>query len=84
MLTHYTLVACDSSTQDIAAGDKPLGLLSALLYARAASVLGCLWPIDSEAGRIFGRKFYSFSQGPDDDTVLVSRAKNVDSRCSLA
>ena len=56
---HYTIVACDSSTQDIGAGDEPLGLLSALLYAGAASVLGCLWPIDSEAGRIFSRRFYT-------------------------
>jgi CHAT domain-containing protein len=57
---HYTIIACDSSTQDIGAGDEPLGLLSALLYTGAASVLGCLWPIDSEAGRIFSLKFYKF------------------------
>lgn len=54
----YTIIACDSSTQEIGAGEEPLGLLSALLYAGAASLLGCLWPIKSEAGCTFSIRFY--------------------------
>ena len=56
---HISIIACDSSTQDIAAGDEPLGIVSAMLFAGATSVLGCLWPIESFAGRMFSSFFYS-------------------------
>ncbi|KAK3389593.1 CHAT domain-containing protein [Podospora didyma] len=56
---HFTIIACDSGTQDIAPGDEPLGIIPALLYAGATSVLGCLWPIDSRAGRVFSEAFYA-------------------------
>lgn len=59
---HYTIIACDSGTQDIAPGDEPLGLIPALLYAGATSVLGSLWPIPSSAGRVFSEKFYTSLQ----------------------
>ncbi|KAK4196600.1 CHAT domain-containing protein [Triangularia verruculosa] len=55
---HFTIIACDSGTQDIAPGDEPLGIIPALLYAGATSVLGCQWPIDSRAGRAFSETFY--------------------------
>lgn len=55
---HFTIIACDSGTQDIAPGDEPLGIIPALLYAGATSVLGCQWPIDSRAGRAFSEAFY--------------------------
>lgn len=55
---HFTIIACDSGTQEIAPGDEPLGIIPALLYAGATSVLGCLWPIDSRAGRAFSEAFY--------------------------
>ncbi|KAL9042000.1 MAG: hypothetical protein Q9214_003919, partial [Letrouitia sp. 1 TL-2023] len=55
---HFTIVACNSSTQDIAAGDEPLGLIPALLYAGATSVLGTLWPVDSHAARRFTETFH--------------------------
>ena len=55
---HFTIIACDSGTQEIAPGDEPLGITAALLYAGATSVLGCLWPIDSRAGRAFSEAFY--------------------------
>ncbi|KAH0557164.1 hypothetical protein GP486_005045 [Trichoglossum hirsutum] len=55
---HFTIIACESGMQDIAAGDEPLGLIPAFLYAGATSILGCLWPVDSSAGRIFSEKFY--------------------------
>ncbi|KAH6967561.1 CHAT domain-containing protein [Fusarium venenatum] len=55
---HFTIIACDSATQEIAPGDEPLGIIPALVYAGATSVLGCIWPIDSRAGRAFSDNFY--------------------------
>ncbi|RDL39272.1 uncharacterized protein BP5553_03612 [Venustampulla echinocandica] len=55
---HHTIIACDSGTQDIAPGDEPLGLIPALLFAGATSVLGCMWPTPSHAGRLFSELFY--------------------------
>jgi CHAT domain-containing protein len=55
---HFTVIACDSGTQDIAPGDEPLGLIPALFHAGATSILGCQWPIDSRAGRAFSEVFY--------------------------
>jgi len=65
---HFTVIACDSGTQDIAPGDEPLGIIPALLHAGATSILGCQWPIDSRAGRAFSEAFYqelSRGGGPD-------------------
>jgi CHAT domain-containing protein len=56
---HVTIIACDSGTQHIAPGDEPLGVVPALLFAGATSVLGCLWPIESWAGRVFSEKFHT-------------------------
>ncbi|KAF2472074.1 uncharacterized protein BDR25DRAFT_18083 [Lindgomyces ingoldianus] len=56
---HVTVIACDSGTQQIAPGDEPLGVVPALLFAGATSVLGCIWPIESWAGRIFSEKFHA-------------------------
>lgn len=55
---HLTIIACDSGSQNIGAGDEPLGLLSAFLYAGATSIIGCLWPVESFAGRTFSELFY--------------------------
>lgn len=55
------------------AGDEPLGLVSALLYAGATSVLGSLWPIPSWVGRSFTEKFYSSLKEQQD------RRENTDS-----
>jgi len=54
---HSTIIACDSGTQDVAPGNEPLGIIQALLYAGSTSVIGCLWPIDSRAGRTFSQAF---------------------------
>ena len=54
-----TLIACDSATQTIATGDEPLGILTGLLCAGAASVVGASWPIPSRTGRMFSDAFYS-------------------------
>ncbi|KAL7770058.1 hypothetical protein ACKLNR_001442 [Fusarium oxysporum f. sp. zingiberi] len=56
---HMTLVACDSASQGIAAGDEPLGIVTALLCAGAGSVLGTIWPTASRTGRCFTDEFYT-------------------------
>ncbi len=56
---HITLIACDSSSQSIAAGDEPLGMVTALLCAGASSVIGTLWTTSSSNGRRFSEHFYS-------------------------
>ncbi|KID87137.1 tetratricopeptide repeat protein [Metarhizium guizhouense ARSEF 977] len=55
---HVTLVACDSASQGIAAGDEPLGIVTALLCAGAGSVLGTIWPTATRAGRRFTTQLY--------------------------
>ena len=52
-------IACDSGAQDVYGGNEPFGLVSALFCAGAASVLGTLWPIESETGRNFTKYFYA-------------------------
>jgi CHAT domain-containing protein/tetratricopeptide (TPR) repeat protein len=56
---HVTVIACDSGVEDIAPGDEPLGVISALLYAGATSALGALWPVDSQTARKFSELFYA-------------------------
>ena len=51
-------IACDSGAQDVYGGNEPFGLISALFCAGASSVLGTLWPIESETGRMFTKYFY--------------------------
>ena len=76
-----TLVACDSTTQTIATGDEPLGILTGLLCAGAASVVGASWPIPSRTGRMFSDVFYSeldnqksFATSEHNDNRLVDIA----------
>ncbi|KPM41723.1 hypothetical protein AK830_g4812 [Neonectria ditissima] len=52
------LIACDSASQAILAGDEPMGMVAGLLCAGAASVIGALWPIPSVVGREFSKEFY--------------------------
>lgn len=56
---HITLIACDSASQSISAGDEPLGIVTALLCAGASSVLGTIWPTASSTGRNFSAQFYT-------------------------
>jgi len=52
------LVGCESASQTVSTGDEYLGLISALLCAGAASVIGASWPIPTGAGREFSETFY--------------------------
>lgn len=56
--SHLTLIACESGVQQIEPGDEPLGMISAFLFAGAASAVGTLWPTLSPAGRAFADAFY--------------------------
>ncbi|KAH0536095.1 hypothetical protein FGG08_007000 [Glutinoglossum americanum] len=56
---HVTLIACSSAGQDIRVGEEPQGIIPALLLAGAASVVGTLWPIRSQDGRLFSMEFYA-------------------------
>jgi CHAT domain-containing protein len=58
---HVTLIACSGAVQDFSFSlDEPLGLLSAFLLSGASSVIGALWPIQSETGRSFTKIFYEY------------------------
>ena len=50
-------MACASTLQAITPGDEPLGLVTALLCAGAASVLGPMWPVQSRTARAFTERF---------------------------
>ena len=56
---HISLMACGSSSQRIKAGDEPLGLVTALLCAGAASVTGTMWPIASATAGRFAEHFHT-------------------------
>ena len=56
---HISLMACGSTSQKIEAGDEPLGLVTALLCAGAASVTGAMWPIASATARMFAEHFHA-------------------------
>jgi CHAT domain-containing protein len=53
----FILMACNSATQQISTGDEPLGLVTSLLCAGASSVIGTLWPVESESARTFAAEF---------------------------
>ncbi|KAK4459810.1 CHAT domain-containing protein [Cladorrhinum samala] len=68
------LVGCDSASQTVSVGDESLGLITGLLCAGAASVIGASWPIPSAAGRAFSDAFYENVDAQlsevDPDTVI--------------
>jgi CHAT domain-containing protein len=72
---HITLIACDSASQSISAGDEPLGIVTALLCAGASSVLGTIWPTSSRTGRNFSTEFYGeLKKGPGDGIFNLAMA----------
>ncbi|KAI9774563.1 MAG: hypothetical protein M1840_002812 [Geoglossum simile] len=68
---HITLIACESASQRVSAGDEPLGLVTGLLCAGAASVLGTMWPIPSITGRVFSEYFYASFEGDCVDLAVA-------------
>jgi CHAT domain-containing protein len=53
-----TLSACDTGRNQVQRGDELLGLLRALLYAAAPSVLLTLWKVEDLSARLFMQTFY--------------------------
>lgn len=53
-----TLAACESASSHIAAGDEPLGLIPAFLYAGARSVIATLWKVNQSSAAELMRLFY--------------------------
>ena len=66
---HISLMACASTAQAVTPGDEPLGLVTALLCAGAASVLGTAWPVQSRTARAFAKRFMVnlYGAGGDSD-----------------
>jgi hypothetical protein len=60
-----TLAACESASSFIAAGDEPMGLIPAFLYAGAGSVLATLWKVEQTSAARTMQLFY--------DTVAETR-----------
>ncbi|KAL9100371.1 MAG: hypothetical protein Q9163_004241 [Psora crenata] len=69
--SHISLFACGSVFQHFEAGDEPLGLVTALLSAGAASVLGTLWPVESRTARVFSERFYAHLKEAGRDKYAV-------------
>jgi CHAT domain-containing protein len=53
-----TLAACESAANVMAAGDEPLGLIPAFLYAGASSVLATLWKVSQTSAAQLMHIFY--------------------------
>jgi CHAT domain-containing protein len=53
-----TLAACESAASKIEAGDEPLGLIPALLFAGVGAVVATLWPVHSPATAELMDAFY--------------------------
>lgn len=81
---HITIIACESGYQEINAGGEPLGLISALLYAGATSVLGSLWPIPCWVGRSFTEKFYSSLKEQQDHSESTDSTTENDAILKIA
>jgi CHAT domain-containing protein len=53
-----TLAACESATSQIAAGDEPMGLIPAFLYAKTQSIIATLWKVNQTSAAQLMRQFY--------------------------
>jgi CHAT domain-containing protein len=67
-----TLAACESAANVMAAGDEPLGLIPAFLYAGASSVLATLWKVSQTSAAQLMHTFYDSLADPNQ---LVDKAK---------
>lgn len=76
---HLNVIACSGAMTDVKAGDEVMGLVPALLYSGASSVVSTLWPTHDAVGASFSRAFFeSFvQQRKKDGTTWVNLAKAV-------
>lgn len=56
--SHVNVIACSGALTDVKAGDEVMGLVPALLYSGATSVVSTLWPIYDEYGARFSKVFF--------------------------
>jgi CHAT domain-containing protein len=73
-----TIMGCSSNQARISDCDDLLGLVTALHYAGASSVISALWPIDSRDGIAFSRVFYErlmADMAVDDTATTVNVAR---------
>ncbi|MCJ1385804.1 hypothetical protein MMC17_008928 [Xylographa soralifera] len=56
---HATILGCSSGVTVKTTSNEPLGLVPALMYNGAASVVSALWPIDDHDAALFADQFYS-------------------------
>lgn len=73
-----TLAACESAANVIAAGDEPLGLIPAFLYAGANSVLATLWKVSDTSAAKTMQIFYDTLMESD---KRVNKAQAI--RCAM-
>ncbi|KAF2450170.1 hypothetical protein P171DRAFT_468581 [Karstenula rhodostoma CBS 690.94] len=55
---HLNVIACSGAMTDLKAGDEVMGLVPALLYSGASSVVSTLWPTHDAVGASFSRAFF--------------------------
>ena len=74
-----TLAACESAANVVAAGDEPLGLIPAFLYAGAGAVLASMWKVQGRsAARMMGHFYDALgSEGIDTAQMLRQAALEV-------
>ncbi|MCJ1224379.1 hypothetical protein MMC12_001024 [Toensbergia leucococca] len=56
---HATILGCSSGVTVKTTSNEPLGLVPALMYNGASSVISALWPIDDHDAALFANEFYS-------------------------
>ena len=56
---HATILGCSSGVTVKTTSNEPLGLVPALMYNGAASVVSALWPIDDRNAAVYAENFYS-------------------------
>jgi CHAT domain-containing protein len=69
-----TLGACESAASVIAAGDEPLGLIPAFLYAGASSVLATLWKVNQGSAAQTMQLFYDLLS---DEQPFLDKAQSL-------
>ncbi|KAJ4288968.1 hypothetical protein N0V90_011310 [Kalmusia sp. IMI 367209] len=77
--SHINVIACSGALTDIKAGDEVMGLVPALLYSGASSVVSTLWPIPDDAGAKFSEVFFANfnEQRKQEGTKWINVAKAV-------
>lgn len=55
---HLNVIACSGAMTDTKPGDEVMGLVPALLYSGASSVVSTLWPTHDAVGASFSRAFF--------------------------